>query len=94
MGKYKKAGRWKGKRRWRVKALIKKHRGVCANCGCTVTLEHLAPEQATVDHIIPRSAGGGEDLKNLQLLCRDCNQTKGDTVIDEDGEVLEEVVGD
>jgi 5-methylcytosine-specific restriction endonuclease McrA len=46
--------------------------------------------QASVDHVIPRSAGGSEEFSNLQLLCRECNQNKGSTIIDEDGEVAEE----
>lgn len=90
MGKYKKAGRWKGKRRWRIRTLIKKYKGVCASCGCVVSLEYNTPNQATVDHIVPRSAGGNEEFSNLQLLCRRCNEEKGDTIIGEDGEALEE----
>ena len=31
----------------------------------------------TVDHIVPRTQGGGDALENLQLLCAACNSTKG-----------------
>jgi 5-methylcytosine-specific restriction endonuclease McrA len=32
---------------------------------------------ATVDHVIPRSKGGTDDLSNLVLACNECNRTKG-----------------
>ena len=31
-----------------------------------------------VDHVVPRSRGGGDHLDNLQLLCSHCNRIKGD----------------
>ena len=31
-----------------------------------------------VDHVIPRSHGGGDHVENLQLLCAHCNRVKGD----------------
>ena len=41
----------------------------CKACGTTDNL--------TVDHIIPMSRGGSDDIDNLQLLCRRCNSRKG-----------------
>lgn len=32
----------------------------------------------TMDHILPRSRGGGNDMDNLQTMCRECNTWKGD----------------
>jgi hypothetical protein len=31
----------------------------------------------SVDHIVPRSAGGGDQDWNLQTLCTSCNSAKG-----------------
>jgi 5-methylcytosine-specific restriction endonuclease McrA len=30
-----------------------------------------------IDHIIPYSLGGRNDVDNYQLLCRECNRSKG-----------------
>ena len=30
-----------------------------------------------IDHIEPVAHGGTDELSNLQVLCRSCNQTKG-----------------
>ena len=34
----------------------------------------------TQDHILPRSAGGSNQVYNLQTMCRECNQAKGATI--------------
>lgn len=41
----------------------------CALCGCEDSF-------LEVDHVIPRAAGGGDELVNLQLLCQPCNNIK------------------
>lgn len=43
----------------------------CKSCGKTQQETEL-----TVDHIIPLSRGGANDISNLQTLCRCCNQQK------------------
>ncbi len=44
----------------------------CGACGPDVELE--------IDHIVPVSRGGTDDIKNLKTACFDCNRGKGDTV--------------
>ena len=36
----------------------------------------------TADHTVPRSAGGGNFLQNLEPMCQDCNYIKGSMVPD------------
>jgi diadenosine tetraphosphate (Ap4A) HIT family hydrolase len=45
----------------------------CELCGASA--EDRALE---VDHIVPRNAGGSDDLSNLQALCYSCNAMKRD----------------
>lgn len=47
-------------------------KGRCALCGATNREQPLE-----IDHIIPRSRGGTNDLENLQVLCGPCNRSKG-----------------
>ena len=47
--------------------------GKCNGCNILFNIHNL-----TVDHITPRSHGGGNHIRNLQLLCSNCNSTKGD----------------
>lgn len=38
----------------------------------------LLPNSAEPDHIIPHAQGGRDTLDNLRIICRRCNQSKGD----------------
>ncbi|MEO1374601.1 MAG: group II intron reverse transcriptase/maturase [Cyanobacteria bacterium J06635_10] len=60
----------------RITKLLKKQKGKCNHCGLTF----LADDLIEVDHIIPKSQGGRDVFKNLQLLHRHCHDHK--TAID------------
>jgi len=38
------------------------------------------PKAPTIDHVVPRSKGGTDDLDNLKTCCRDCNVRKSDSM--------------
>ncbi len=54
----------------------KKTGGVCAHCG------NIIHGQKTVDHVVPKSIGGGSAFANLMPLCRKCNMHKGSKWVD------------
>ena len=47
----------------------------CVACGSTERIE--------VDHIVPVSRGGSDDIENLQPLCLKCNRSKSAKTMDE-----------
>lgn len=49
---------------------------VCQDCG-----KDLAGDDATADHIIPKSMGGHDALDNLRALCRRCNGIRQDRLL-------------
>lgn len=56
----------------RVAKLLKRQKGKCAHCGLTFREEDVME----IDHIIPKSKGGKDTYKNLQLLHRHCHDVK------------------
>jgi RNA-directed DNA polymerase len=56
----------------RVAKLLKKQKGKCPHCGQYFTSNDLLE----VDHIKPRSQGGKDEYKNLQLLHAHCHDIK------------------
>lgn len=54
-------------------SLYGKQEGFCLGCEVHFNFSNL-----TIDHIVPKGKGGGEGIKNLQLLCNNCNSVKGE----------------
>jgi site-specific DNA-methyltransferase (adenine-specific) len=52
--------------------LFKEQNGHCNGCNIELPI-HLFE----VDHIVPKSRGGGDYYENYQLLCGNCNRIKG-----------------
>ena len=46
----------------------------CFRCGTRKDL--------TIDHVVPKSRGGPDDIDNYQILCWDCNQRKATSCTD------------
>lgn len=55
----------------RLELVFEKTQGRCAYCGKELS------DDATIDHVIPRSKGGSNSLDNLLPSCRSCNTSKG-----------------
>lgn len=47
------------------------------NFRCQYCAKRFQPAELTLDHIIPRAQGGGDDPENLATACIPCNQRKG-----------------
>lgn len=61
-----------GKRDQTVLALIDRDGYICQAQECDMQ------QDLTVDHVVPISRGGTDELENLRLLCRQHNSQKGD----------------
>jgi hypothetical protein len=50
---------------------------MCHWCGrATLLSDNVAPDQATVDHSIPRGRGGPDTIENCVSACRQCNEDR------------------
>jgi 5-methylcytosine-specific restriction endonuclease McrA len=59
----------------------------CQECG-----EWYPKSQIDIDHIIPQSKGGSDDLWNLRATCKHCNRSKQDSLNGVGGDLLQNAV--
>jgi len=52
------------------------------NCLCNGCKTQFEFRNLEIDHIIPKSKGGGDYYENYQLLCSACNRMKGDRTME------------
>lgn len=71
-----------GRRETVYKMLKKKHGGLvpCFVCGT-----HVDEKYASLEHIVPLSVGGTDEMSNLSISHRKCNSDRGNTL----GEIKE-----
>ena len=62
------------------KAIFERDNNTCQYCGRRKRKDNL-----TIDHVIPKSRGGGEQWDNLVLACLDCNARKRNKAPEEAG---------
>jgi len=57
--------------------IFKRDRSRCVYCGVRNNL--------TIDHVVPKSAGGKDTWENLVTACQKCNAKKGSLTLDQSG---------
>jgi 5-methylcytosine-specific restriction endonuclease McrA len=62
------------------KNILMRDRYTCQYCGANGSAANL-----TLDHVIPRSRGGGSSWENLTTCCHPCNNKKGNRTPEEAG---------
>jgi len=62
----------------RIVVLVYRDGWACAYC--EADLHRGPPIWVTLDHVVPRCAGGHSQPSNMALACSPCNRDKGDTV--------------
>ena len=73
----KKERRRKKKRQLRINQNLKFKYFNNLNYNCYYCKNNFETKILTIEHIIPLSKGGTNDLNNITLACKDCNQKQG-----------------
>ncbi|MGA7729679.1 MAG: HNH endonuclease signature motif containing protein [Chloroflexia bacterium] len=63
------------------KTIVERAHGLCEYC---LSPMNVSPDPFCVEHVVPRSHGGGNELDNLALSCQGCNSSKYNKIAAED----------
>lgn len=66
---------------WVQRAVLHRDRGLCVSCGKDISGQVSIGSIPNFDHIIPLESGGINDITNIQLLCENCNKSKGSNIV-------------
>ena len=61
----------------------------CNYCGTAITCESM-----DIDHVLPKSRGGSDELQNLKAACRLCNGTKAALTLEQFRELMRRRLAD
>jgi diadenosine tetraphosphate (Ap4A) HIT family hydrolase len=61
----------------RKRILMLEKQPFCSLCGAKPSLD----VELDIDHILPDSKGGSDEIENLQVLCHSCNRAKGNYLL-------------
>src|SRR5690625_1077504 len=67
--------------KWLKNAIYHRDEGTCVMCRCDLSGLLRRQNKIHFDHIVPLNMYGTNDPSNLQLLCEQCNLTKGGEVV-------------
>lgn len=68
---------------------LEKWKGGSLHLDMYTTLPSGKEKLMTIDHIIPRSKGGPDEIENYQMMCCTCNRLKGDKMIAPESKLVE-----
>lgn len=78
--------------RWNRRGVMRRDGYRCIYCNISAGDSHnghlLTKSDFTIDHLIPRSRGGGNSWSNTACACSSCNQRKGNRTPHEAGMTL------
>lgn len=65
------------------KHLFEEYHHKCCGCGIDLQIDNPKLDNyLTIDHILPKSKRGKNNINNYQPMCRKCNLEKGDNIVE------------